>query len=359
MRRLSVGLQPGGPSRCVQPDAGSSTGSGRTLARPLFFGVRAVLDLALAIERQAVLHELEAEFPGLLALAPLDDLIAEFRDIAAPQANHVIVVFAAFQLEDGMTALEMVADDESRRLELRQDAVDGGQTDFFATFHEPAINLFGGEVAIRAAFQHLEDLQAGQGDLQSGASQIFRLHFSDLWLFRYHPTLSFTVDPMPVKFIQLLNRLAVPVLALSVAGCGIVYRLPVRQGNVIQQSQLQELRLGMTPAQVRYVMGSPMATSPFDANRWDYLSYYKSPRGEISSRTVSLVFNDGKLAKMVGVDDLAAAQRAAAADAQALAQQREAARHELDRGSPAGSAAPPRNAGVGGPLIESRGASPD
>lgn len=164
---------------------------------------------------------------------------------------------------------------------------------------------------------------------------------------------------MRVKTLPMLKLLVAAVLALSIAGCGIVYRLPIRQGNVIQQSQLQNLRVGMTPEQVRYVMGSPMATSPFDANRWDYLSYYKSPRGTVSSRTVSLFFDGGKLAKMVGVDDLAAAQRAAKADDQALAQQREAARHELDRGAPNRSVAPPASSGVGGPLVEPRGTSPD
>ena len=89
-------------------------------------------------------------------------------------------------------------------------------------------------------------------------------------------------------------------LVLGLAGCSIIYKLPTRQGNVIEQKQLDQLQMGMTRDQVKFLLGTPIATSPFRTERWDYFGYYKSPRGQVSTRTVSLYFDDNKLARMEG-----------------------------------------------------------
>lgn len=92
-------------------------------------------------------------------------------------------------------------------------------------------------------------------------------------------------------------------LILTIGGCQIVYRLPTRQGNIIEQKQLDQLKLGMTPAQVTYLLGTPLATSQLDSARWDYVSDYRSPRGEHSQRVVSLYFEADQLARMEGVEE--------------------------------------------------------
>lgn len=120
-------------------------------------------------------------------------------------------------------------------------------------------------------------------------------------------------------------------IAVALGGCAIVYRLPVRQGNVIQQSDLQKLHVGMTQKQVRYVLGTPIASSPFENNRWNYVSYYKSPRGAVSSRKISLLFEDGKLSNMIGINDEAAAHKTESAAAKALKHEQQAAKFERGR----------------------------
>jgi outer membrane protein assembly factor BamE (lipoprotein component of BamABCDE complex) len=89
-------------------------------------------------------------------------------------------------------------------------------------------------------------------------------------------------------------------LLCSLAGCELVYKLPTRQGNVIEQKELDKLTLGMTRDQVRFILGSPIASSGFRADRWDYYGYYKPPRGKPFSRTVSLYFEGDKLVRMEG-----------------------------------------------------------
>ncbi|HMY82247.1 MAG TPA: outer membrane protein assembly factor BamE, partial [Agitococcus sp.] len=50
-----------------------------------------------------------------------------------------------------------------------------------------------------------------------------------------------------------------------------VYKIDLPQGNPITQDMANKLKIGMTPSQVRYVLGSPMVTDTFNANRWDYV----------------------------------------------------------------------------------------
>ncbi|MBK6757145.1 MAG: outer membrane protein assembly factor BamE [Moraxellaceae bacterium] len=60
---------------------------------------------------------------------------------------------------------------------------------------------------------------------------------------------------------------------LSLSGCNAlkVYTIDLPQGNPITQADANKLKLGMSPSQVRYVLGSPMITDTFNAQRWDYV----------------------------------------------------------------------------------------
>lgn len=145
--------------------------------------------------------------------------------------------------------------------------------------------------------------------------------------------------------MRLSTRLAlVTLLGFALTGCGIVYRLPTRQGNVIEQSELNKLQIGMTKKQVSYILGTPIASSPFESSRWDYLGYYKSPRGNVSSRTVSLFFdNAGTLDRMIGVKEAGQTVAPTAPDKAALAKEQKQVDSEQSRAS---SAAQQSNSGV-------------
>jgi len=99
-----------------------------------------------------------------------------------------------------------------------------------------------------------------------------------------------------------MRAFLIVVAVLGLSACTLAYKLPTRQGNVIEQKQLDQLKTGMTREQVRFLLGTPVAASPFEDRRWDYLGYYRSPRGEVSSRVVSLHFEGDKLARMDGIE---------------------------------------------------------
>jgi len=119
-------------------------------------------------------------------------------------------------------------------------------------------------------------------------------------------------------------------LSLALAGCQIVYKLPTRQGNVIEQKQLDQLQVGMSREQVKFLLGTPIATSAFRTDRWDYTGYYKNPRGKVYNRTVSLFFDGETLARMEGIQQ-AAAGGAVLPDLEALEEQAKKDKTEAGR----------------------------
>ena len=105
--------------------------------------------------------------------------------------------------------------------------------------------------------------------------------------------------------------------------CSLIYKLPTRQGNVLEQKQLDQLEVGMSPAQVEFLLGTPLAASMFADERWDYVGYYKSPRGKETSRVVSLYFEQGRVARMEGVRAEPADQALEEPDTETLLEQDE------------------------------------
>lgn len=49
------------------------------------------------------------------------------------------------------------------------------------------------------------------------------------------------------------------------------YKVDIHQGNVVTREQLALVQTGMNRDQVRELLGSPMLTDVFHANRWDYV----------------------------------------------------------------------------------------
>jgi len=74
---------------------------------------------------------------------------------------------------------------------------------------------------------------------------------------------------------------------------GCVYRTTISQGNLIAQEDLDQVEVGMTRNQIRFLLGTPLIDDPFHAARWDYIYYIRIGRNDAAAkRWVSIVFVD-------------------------------------------------------------------
>jgi outer membrane protein assembly factor BamE len=98
----------------------------------------------------------------------------------------------------------------------------------------------------------------------------------------------------------------IPLMLLS--GCGFVpripgvppYRIDIQQGNFISQDMVGQLKPGMSKDQVKQLLGTPLLTDIFHADRWDYVYWRERPREKREQRKLTVYFEDGKLNRLDG-----------------------------------------------------------
>jgi outer membrane protein assembly factor BamE len=86
----------------------------------------------------------------------------------------------------------------------------------------------------------------------------------------------------------------------SIASIVTPYKVEVVQGNFVSKEQVDALRPGMSRAQVRELLGSPLVTSAFHADRWDYVFTIRRQGVEAQSRKLAVFFKGDELEKFEG-----------------------------------------------------------
>lgn len=96
---------------------------------------------------------------------------------------------------------------------------------------------------------------------------------------------------------------------VALAGCSSMpevsswltpYRIDVRQGNLVTQEMVAQLKLGQSRDQVRFILGTALLTDPFHSDRWDYVYRFQPGRGAAQQRRLTVYFADNKLARVDG-----------------------------------------------------------
>jgi outer membrane protein assembly factor BamE len=103
--------------------------------------------------------------------------------------------------------------------------------------------------------------------------------------------------------------------AASLAGCssmqsttdkwlGLItpYRIDIMQGNVVTKELAAMVKPGMSREQVRDLLGSPLLTSAFHADRWDYVFTLRRQGVEPQRRSIVAWFKDNKLDRLEAPD---------------------------------------------------------
>ena len=104
--------------------------------------------------------------------------------------------------------------------------------------------------------------------------------------------------PIPRSASVLLTALAI---ALLTAGCGMLYKQPIYQGNLIEKEAVEQLQPGMEKQQVLVLLGTPSIADPFHHQRWDYTATQRTGRrGRTEVRNLTLWFENGRLARWDG-----------------------------------------------------------
>ena len=123
---------------------------------------------------------------------------------------------------------------------------------------------------------------------------------------------------MPVKArcsARLGQVLLIGASMAALAGCGSLdgasrrvasavtpYKVDVVQGNFVSREQVEALQPGMSRQQVRDILGTPLVTSLFHGDRWDYVFTMRRQRVEPQNFRLTLFFQGDVLERFEGDD---------------------------------------------------------
>lgn len=116
------------------------------------------------------------------------------------------------------------------------------------------------------------------------------------------------MSDLPTRRVRLSLLLAAGV---SLAACGAFdsasnraanfltpYKVDVVQGNFVSAEQVAAIQPGMSRLQVRDVLGTPLLTSVFHADRWDYVFTFRRQGVAAQSRKLTLHFKGDRLERI-------------------------------------------------------------
>jgi outer membrane protein assembly factor BamE len=114
----------------------------------------------------------------------------------------------------------------------------------------------------------------------------------------------------PLRAMPMRSALLLTTAAL-LAGCsamqptadrwmGVItpYRIDIMQGNVVTKELAAQVKPGVSREQVRDLLGSPLLTSAFHSDRWDYVFTLRRQGVEPQRRSVVAHFKDNTLERL-------------------------------------------------------------
>ena len=94
------------------------------------------------------------------------------------------------------------------------------------------------------------------------------------------------------------RKIIITLISLTMGAC--VFQPSVQQGNYIEQEKVEQIEIGMTKNQIRFLLGTPMIDDPFNENRWDYVYFLKIGRNQAASKAwVSIIFEENKVNQII------------------------------------------------------------
>lgn len=92
-------------------------------------------------------------------------------------------------------------------------------------------------------------------------------------------------------------------LSSSLTACShgyypFLYHPPLAQGNVINPAAFDELKPGMSKAEVINLVGEPVLSTPFTPDTWRYVYTLREHNQLVSNKQVTLYFNGDTLTQI-------------------------------------------------------------
>ena len=96
---------------------------------------------------------------------------------------------------------------------------------------------------------------------------------------------------------QLASIFFITIFIISISSCSSFspYKVPVLQGNIFADEDLEKLSEGLTKEQVKFIFGTALIQDPFRESRWDYFNSVKVGERTIVENKLTIFFDENHL----------------------------------------------------------------
>ena len=93
---------------------------------------------------------------------------------------------------------------------------------------------------------------------------------------------------------QLASTFFITIFIISISSCSSLspYKVPVLQGNIFEDEDLEKLEEGLTKEQVEYIFGTALIQDPFRDYRWDYFNSVTIGENVVTESKLTIFFNE-------------------------------------------------------------------
>ena len=93
---------------------------------------------------------------------------------------------------------------------------------------------------------------------------------------------------------QLTSSIFITIFVLLVSSCSSLspYKVPVLQGNIFEEEDLEKLEEGLTKEQVQYIFGTALIQDHFRDSRWDYFNSVTIGKNVVTESKLTIFFNE-------------------------------------------------------------------
>ena len=97
--------------------------------------------------------------------------------------------------------------------------------------------------------------------------------------------------------LEQLKAFLICIVFLTLVSCASMspYKVPVLQGNLFEEEDIEKLSEGLSKEQVQFILGTALLKDPFHSNRWDYYYSIKVGTDILTESKLSILFDDDGL----------------------------------------------------------------
>jgi outer membrane protein assembly factor BamE len=96
---------------------------------------------------------------------------------------------------------------------------------------------------------------------------------------------------------QLASTFYILTVIIAISSCSSLspYKVPVLQGNIFEDEDIEKLSEGLTKNQVQFIFGTALIQDPFRDSRWDYFNSVTVGNEIITENKLTIFFDEDGL----------------------------------------------------------------